>query len=60
MADAPQLIFRRHFDSDVWHFRTDCTRWPKKGFVQTSEPKNGTACKECAHRAGVQRDERFE
>jgi len=45
--------FRRENGSRVWHFRQECSRWPKRDYVYADEPEDGAACKECMMRAGI-------
>ena len=47
------LMFRRETGSNVWHFHKECSRWPKRNYVYSDEPKDGAACKECMMRAGI-------
>ena len=39
------LTFRRETGSNVWHFNKECSRWPKRNYVYSDEPKDGAACK---------------
>jgi hypothetical protein len=41
------VILRRLVESTVWHFECTCSRWPARGYVQASQPKEGIVCKEC-------------
>jgi hypothetical protein len=40
--------YRRHKDSDTWHFCSNCTRWPLINYlVSYTKPTWGELCNEC-------------
>lgn len=44
------LIYRRVRGSEIWHFRPDCTQWPRAGFEQAMQtPAGGLCCTECTY-----------
>jgi hypothetical protein len=49
------MAFRREWGSLVWHWRQDCSFWPKKGLYD-EQPKKGTLgnlCGECCEKSGI-------
>jgi hypothetical protein len=45
------LIFRKRKDDVVWHFHTQCQRWPETDFVQVrflNQDDGPRLCEECA------------
>ena len=46
-------FYRRSFDSDVWHFKTECSLYPTDHFDMRSElPILGVVCTQCTTLAG--------
>jgi len=42
------MTYRRRKDSETWHWRLECERWPDKNYVEaTLRPKTGTLCGRC-------------
>ena len=41
--------YRRHEDSDVWHYCVNCIGWPEAEYVERLGPKppTGKPCAEC-------------
>ncbi len=42
------MTHRKRRDSNIWHWRSNCSKFPRKGYEQVSKkPKSGEFCKEC-------------
>jgi len=42
------MAYRKRKERDTWHWRSDCSKWPKSGYQQVSnEPTSGKLCIEC-------------
>ena len=42
------MIYRRRLKSDTWHFCSNCSNWPKKGYqAKTQLPTTGELCDQC-------------
>jgi hypothetical protein len=43
-----QSMFRRRKSSDTWHWRAECSNYPRAAFVgQRFKPTTGELCDEC-------------
>jgi hypothetical protein len=42
------MLFRRVWETNVWHWRTQCAQWPDENVEErTGLPRAGRLCKEC-------------
>src|SRR5438093_4172227 len=40
--------YRRERNSDIWHFCSNCSQWPKDNFIeQRTTPRTEKMCNEC-------------
>lgn len=42
--------YRRHTDSEKWHFCTNCSTWPTEQYIEIHHPEyllHGSLCLEC-------------
>jgi len=44
-------IYRRRKGSDVWHWCTNCSRWPKSNYDKSTTKPNWELCNECKEKA---------
>jgi len=40
-------IYRRRKGSDIWHWCTNCSNWPKSNFEKSTTKPNWELCNEC-------------
>lgn len=44
-----QPDYRRAVGTDVWHWNSNCPKWPQHSFeCSRTSPKTGIRCQECA------------
>jgi len=44
-----QIDYRRAVGTTVWHWNSNCPKWPQHSFeCSRTPPKNGERCEECA------------
>ena len=44
--------YRKDTSTEVWHFRSDCSRWPQSIYVSlTHLPEDAAICKSCIERS---------
>ena len=42
------MAYRKRKERDTWHWRSDCSKFPRQGYEQVSnKPKSGKLCIEC-------------
>ena len=42
-------LYRKRHNSEVWHWCSNCTRWPEKGDFEERKrkPSSGSLCQQC-------------
>jgi hypothetical protein len=47
-ARLDSLGYRKRQDADIWHFCSNCSRWPRFDYIELwVKPTSGKICSEC-------------
>ena len=50
-ARPDNLGYRQRQNADIWHFCSNCSKWPRSNYVEIwVEPTSGEICSECEQR----------
>jgi hypothetical protein len=50
-ARPNSLGYRQRQNADIWHFCSNCSKWPRSNYVEIwVEPTSGEICSECERR----------